>query len=307
MTGGMAASPRLRVALGAADAGVFCIDLPVLAGAPVEHILRHARLSRRTGSVTLFEADGWLAGVATVPLTRGLESAARDLYRDILQASRDVHLARIWNYVPAINAISVPDGVENYRLFCRGRSEAFEQQHGAGYKSFLPSASAVGTAADTLTVVFAASQATPRHVENPMQMPAYEYPVDYGPSAPSFARATLVPGRDRDTVFISGTAAIRGHVAIAPGRTFDQLDCTLENLRGISGACGLGPALAADRKCARYFKVYLRHAADQPAVAATLQKQLLLPDDTVSYLHSDICRAELNVEIEATLWPPAAG
>jgi enamine deaminase RidA (YjgF/YER057c/UK114 family) len=151
-------------------------------------------------------------------------------------------------------------------------------------------------------MVFAACRALPRHVENPLQVPAYNYPDDYGPRAPSFARATIAPDGGGHTVFISGTAAIRGHATIAPHRTGEQLACTLENLREISRACGLGPELGVGRAARRHFKIYLRDADDQPAVAAVLEKQLLRTGDSFSYLLANICREPLMVEIEATLW-----
>jgi chorismate lyase/3-hydroxybenzoate synthase len=133
-------------------------------------------------------------------------------------------------------------------------------------------------------------------------MPAYDYPGEHGPRAPSFARATVVPGAGGDAVFISGTAAIRGHATVAPDEVRPQLACTLDNLREISRACGLGPDLDAGGGSTRHFKVYLRHAADQPVVAAILQEQLLADRDRVTYLQADICRARLLVEIEASLF-----
>jgi hypothetical protein len=75
----------------------------------------------------------------------------------------------------------------------------------------------------------------------------------------------------------------------------------LDNLRTISNVCGLGAALGTDRPGQRHIKVYLRRADDYPAVAATLGTQLLRPGDHVSFLRADICRAELNVEIEVTV------
>jgi enamine deaminase RidA (YjgF/YER057c/UK114 family) len=151
-------------------------------------------------------------------------------------------------------------------------------------------------------VAFAACPGLPRHVENPLQVAAYDYPGAYGPRAPSFARATVVAGPASATVFISGTAAIRGHATIAPESTRLQLECTLENLHGIAAACGLGSAMGAGPGATRHFKVYVRHAAEQPMVAAILQERLLLDTDHVSYLQADICRSSLLVEIEATLF-----
>ena len=301
MTPATAELPPLRITLGGDGAGVFDAGLPVLAGETVEELFGPARPAGRVGALTLFEAQGWLLGAATVRLDRGLEIAAHELYRDIFTATRGQHLARIWNYIPAINDTG-PEGLENYRAFCRGRSLAFEQHYGRGFQVLLPSASAVGSKAAALTVAFAACRGPLRHVENPLQVPAYDYPSDYGPRAPSFARATVVAGPQSATVFISGTAAIRGHATIAPHSTRLQLECALENVAALSAACGLGPSLAAGTGAARHFKIYLRHAADQPLVAAILQERLLADTDRISYVQADICRTALQVEIEASLF-----
>lgn len=290
----------LRIMLGSDNHGSFDSGVPVLAGETVEKLFAEARPSGRTGALILYQAGDWLFGAATVPLTTGLEDVAHQLYGNILHATQGQHLVRIWNYVPAINEAG-PGGLENYRIFCRARSLAFEQHHGTGFKPLLPAASAVGAKSAGLTVAFAASPVRPRHVENPLQVSAYDYPEDYGPRAPSFARATVVPGTEGAAVFISGTAAIRGHATIAPQNLGHQLECTLENLREISIACGLGADLALRSAATRHLKVYLRHAADLPEIAAVLQKKLLAATDRVSYLHADICRSELLVEIEATL------
>jgi len=302
-----AESSVLKIAFGPDQTHVYNPGLPVLAGEPVEELFRGARVAGHSGALKLFQQDGWLLGAATLPVADGLEAVAHQIYGDIFRATQGRYLARIWNYVPAINEPG-PGDLENYRLFCRGRSLAFEQQHGREFKALLPAASAVGCASAGLTVAFAAVAVAPRHVENPLQVPAYDYPPDYGPRAPSFARATIVPGlAGKATVFISGTAAIRGHATVAPDRLLGQLDCTLENLREISSVCALGSDLDRNGGSSRHFKIYLRHAADQAAVAARLQEQFLSRDDHVSYLQADICRSSLLVEIEATLFGVSVG
>jgi hypothetical protein len=290
----------LRIAFGQGETGVFNAGLDVLAGDSTENLFRDAQPAGRAGALTLFRMGDWLLGAVTLPLTDGLEAAAHRLYRDIFHATRRLHLARIWNYVPAINEPG-PGGLENYRLFCRGRSLAFEEQYGSGFKALLPSASAVGCSSGSLTIAFAANPVGLCHVENPLQVPAYDYPAEYGPRAPSFARATVVQGKEKATVFISGTAAIRGHATVAPHCLVGQLDCTVENLREISAACRLGPELDRNGGSVRHFKIYLRRASDQAAVAARLAQEFLTKGDHVSYLQADICRASLLVEIEATL------
>ncbi len=298
--------PPLSLAFGGNSSAVFNTGVPVLVGAGVDNLFRSAKPAGECGSVALFESGNWLLGAAVAPAAPGLEMASRRLYRDILQATRGRHLARVWNYVPAINALG-PAGLENYQAFCRGRSFAFEQQHGPAFKLSVPAASAVGCMSPSLTIAFVACRSQPRHVENPRQVPAYDYPCEFGPRSPSFARATVVSDEDGETVFISGTAAIRGHATVAPDGIAGQLQCTIENLGEISRACGLGSHLDQGGRSSRHFRVFVRHAADQPLVAAALNAQLLHDGDRVSYLHADICREALLVEIEATILPLASG
>ena len=217
----------------------------------------------------------------------------------MLAACEGRHLFRIWNYVPRINALT--DGFENYRAFCMGRSLAFETKFGPTFQSVLPAASAVGSHGEHLDVIFVAGETAPQHFENPVQVPAYLYPVQHGPRPPSFARATV--GRDgpRTYTFISGTAAIRGHETVAPGSLEEQLDCTLDNLRLISQTAGLGEQLGLGQSKQRFFKIYLRHAADFARARKRLEGVLLQPTDTVIYLETDICREALNIEIEVTV------
>ncbi len=291
----------LKIVLGEAAESVFSVDVPVLAGELEEILFRDLRpAGRGPEDLRLFETAGWRFGVVSLSAGADLEAASRRLYREVFHALKGWHPARIWNYVPGINEAGA-NGLENYRAFCRGRSLAFEEHYGASFKASLPAASAVGCQAPILTVVFAACAVAPRHVENPLQVPAYDYPSQYGPRAPSFARATVVPDPARPVVFISGTSAIRGHATVAPDNIREQLVCTFENLRQISLACCLGPDLAAGTSKRRYFKIYLRHPSEQPVVANFLRQNLLRADDHVSYLHADICRRQLNVEIEATL------
>lgn len=254
----------------------------------------------RSDRFALYRQPGWLVGVGSRTVDGDIEAATDELYRDMMVAARGRHLARIWNYVPAINATG-PTGLENYRAFCRGRSLAYEREFGGDFRRHASAGSGVGCEGDRLAVVFAACEAGVSHVENPRQVPAYDYPLQYGPRPPTFARATVVEESDRRIVFISGTSAIHGHATVAPGDTESQLRCTLENLREIGRACGLGSDLGGTSLSRSHVRVYLRRAADQPAVAALMESAWLGGPHRISYLKADICRRELNVEIEATL------
>lgn len=311
---GLAASPltacRVRFDASAAGRpereppGALAVALPVLAGPAEEIILADAERVDEAAGCTLFRAGADLAGYAVAPAELDLESAAHELYRRAFAATAGLRLCRIWNYVPAINATTAH--LENYRHFCRGRSVAFEQHWGREFRRQLPSASAVGTLSGPLAIAFLGTAAAPQHFENPCQVPAFEYPPDYGPRPPSFSRATRVTCGGVDRLFISGTAAIRGHASVAPHDLDAQLPCTLENLQLIAQTAGAGAGVGRADGWQRSFKVYLRHGRDLERARAFLRRHLLAPSDTVSYLAAGICRADLHVEIEAVLTKPAS-
>jgi chorismate lyase/3-hydroxybenzoate synthase len=301
------AASSLAIEFGAASAGAapepvgsgLRLPVPLLAGEAVERIFDEVHPAGETDGFRLFRRGGLLLGCALEPARPDLVAQSQSLYQRLIALSRGRHLYRIWNYVPRINAQVA--GLENYHAFCRGRSLAFEEALGPAFTRALPAASAVGGDDHHLAVIFAAGSAAPRHIENPEQTPAYEYPEEHGPRPPSFARATVVEEDGRRYAFISGTSAVKGHATVAPGAWDEQLACTLDNLRLISQAIGLGDAFGAGKNLARHFKVYLRRAWDLAAVRTALEAALLRPGDRVTYLRADICRAALNLEIEVAL------
>lgn len=296
-----------RVEFGARAAGVIArndesilrVALPVLSGPATETLLSGAELPAMGEGSSVFNLDGRVAGFAVAAAHDELEAAARMLYHRVFAATQGRRLYRIWNYVPQINAHD--HGLENYRRFCRGRSLAFEDHFGHAFQRELPAASAVGAVHGPLAVAFLAGDAEPRHFENPRQVPAFEYPPEYGPRPPSFSRATRFDAGGRREVFISGTAAIRGHATVAPNDLAAQLSCTRDNLTIVAETAGAGPGVGAADGWQRTFKIYVRHLVDFPLVREDLERHLLEPDDTVTYLQADLCRADLLVEIEAVL------
>jgi chorismate lyase/3-hydroxybenzoate synthase len=280
--------------------GLLGFGLPLLGGVPRVAVAEGVEAAGIEGNIALWLGTGLMVGFARSSLGSELEAAAGQIYSGILDATHGLNLYRIWNCVPHINA-SGPNGLENYQAFCRGRSLAFESALGSGFPTKLPAASAVGTARDELTVAFMAGTRAVRHIENPAQVPAYEYPPEHGPRSPSFARATAVGDATAMDVFVSGTSAVVGHGTVAPHDTLGQLDCTFENLRLISVAAGLGERLGSGKDCQRHFKVYLRNPGDYAAVALQMERRIVAPGDKVTYLGADICRAALNVEIEVAV------
>jgi len=270
-----------------------------LAGADQETLLAAAGAAAMRDGVWLFPGRDLCSGFGLARPDLDFEAATTDLYQRLFAATEGLHLYRLWNYVPHINARE--EELENYHRFCRARSLAFEARFGIHFEQLLPSSSAVGASAGPLTVAFVAGRTPARHFENPDQIPAFNYPPEHGPRPPSFSRATRTDTSIATHVFISGTAAIRGHATVAPGDLEAQITCTFENLRSIGKACGLDAALGRNGEWQRTFKIYLRRRDDLPRVIKRMEGDLLRPGDQALYLRADICRSELVFEIEASL------
>ena len=275
------------------------LAVPLLTARGAAPVLAGLVPAGEAGPLRLFRCPGWLAGVAVVPARFPLEEPTFEIYRHVFAAVRGLHLVRLWNYVPAIN--STAHGVENYRSFCSGRARAFAEAFGVDSHRQMPAASAVGTYDETLVIAFLATEAAPRHFENPAQVPAWCYPVEHGPRPPSFARATAVRVAGENWYFVSGTSAIKGHATIGTGEIEAQVRCTLDNLRLISTTLGLGPDFSTPGLQARAYRVYLRDPADQALTLRWLKESLLREGDSYVCLQADICRAALGVEIEVAV------
>ncbi len=222
------------------------------------------------------------------------ESVTGRLYDALFARTRGLHLYRVWNHVPAINAVA-PGREENYKRFCLGRASAFEREYPGDCERRMPAASAVGVGGDRLVIVVIAGRAKPEHFENPEQTPAYRYPQKYGPKPPSFARATRVRTRCGEWAFVSGTAAIKGSDSLHAGDFDAQSRVTAENLFIMRRAIGaLSPSTVL-------LRTYLKPASGRVSVDA---RALAGGPCEPVLVSADICRSELLLECELTLRTP---
>lgn len=221
----------------------------------------------------------------------GIRRAAAHAYRRMLQALNahgHPYLLRAWNYLADINAGRNDD--ERYRHFTMGRAEGLTALPPDNF----PAATAIGRldGVRELFVYALASKMPGLPIENPRQISAYRYPRQYGPVPPSFARAmrvdTLTPA-----LLISGTASVVGHATVHDQPAAQAAE-TLRNLESLlTAAGGIDSKLSSDA----WLKAYLRDPAfRQPLDAALAAKGI--PPDRVVYLHGDICRIDLLLEID---------
>ncbi|HET6631831.1 MAG TPA: pteridine-dependent deoxygenase [Rhodanobacteraceae bacterium] len=261
---------------------------------------------RVDGAVTSGHAAGmrWSAGggllfAALDDIRDGgdIEAQARHAYAglaELIGARPSRHVQRLWNYLGDINAGDGDD--ERYKRFCAGRARGMDGLFDDGF----PAATAIGHREGDapLQLYCLAADATGTRVENPRQLSAWRYPRQYGPTAPSFARAMRLPG---DAVLaISGTASIVGHRSLHEDDLDAQLDETLANLRALAAAGGFDGRLEH-----AVLKAYVRHAEHAGRVDAFLAHHL--PNASRLLLAGDICRRELLVEIDGWLYGPGMG
>nr|WP_057926676.1 hypothetical protein [Burkholderia ambifaria] len=238
------------------------------------------------------------------PLERATYAAYRALF-DVLDTLGLPHPLRIWNTVPAINAQAL--GIERYRQFNIGRQRAFDACRRA-LTGGVPAACALGSVepAARLAIHFIASRTPADPVENPRQVSAYHYPAEYGPRAPTFARAAAWTGGDAaPLLFVSGTASIVGHRTVHRGDVVAQTRETIANLAAVleqAARQGHGPFTLADLS----YRVYVRDAGDAAALAAIERALRAAAGSGVQalFVQADVCRDDLLVEIEASAGHP---
>lgn len=210
-------------------------------------------------------------------------------------------IARMWNVVGGITApVEEQVGNDRYGEFCQARARAFRQRNLVTGE--LPAATGIGGQDGHTTVYFLATRSRDIiRIENPRQVPAYEYPDCYGAQAPSFARAAHVrsEGGSGD-LFISGTASIVGHQTVHRGDVELQTCTTLDNIAELVSGENLrrhgidADVALRDLDCV---KVYVKHPRDIDSVRR-ICASVLRPSSQVVYAIADICREDLLVEIE---------
>jgi chorismate lyase/3-hydroxybenzoate synthase len=208
------------------------------------------------------------------------------------------HLLRVWHYFPYIN--DDENGLERYRGFNVGRHASFVANGRSIGEESVPAASALGSNSGSLSIYFMAGKQPGKAVENPRQVSAYHYPERFGPSSPIFVRAMSATLGGQHCFFISGTASIVGYETMHQGDAEKQTAETLLNIRTLLQQIpDYDPAQGR-----MLLKVYLRRIEDLPMVRAKVLAEFG-PSCKAVYLHSNICRSDLLLEIEGAYFNDA--
>ncbi|HMA49154.1 MAG TPA: hypothetical protein VKP60_05330 [Magnetospirillaceae bacterium] len=273
-------------------------DLPPLTGRPMFEVwcapaaIRHDTCgpiqSATTedivfGMIQLDQTDG-------MPLQNAVSQAYAAIF-DFLAATGFEAPLRFWNYLPKIT--DPENGMERYRRFNVGRSEVFSTRLRLPVP---PAASAVGGQGGAPIIYFLAAKTPAKPIENPRQVSAFNYPPAYGPSSPKFSRAAVFGTDGARTLLVSGTASIVGHQSRHLGDPAAQMAETLENIAALIAEAGAGEFVPGQAQW--IVKAYIRDPAYFEVVKAGID-EMFGADCKRLYLHADICRPELLLEIEA--------
>ncbi len=200
------------------------------------------------------------------------------------------HVLRTWLYQPDID--------RDYHPMVVARREFFASNGLTAKTHYIASTGIAGTHPHPQTRMFLDAYAVggiqPQQIRYLSALDHLGPTDDYGVT---FERATAVSYRDRQQVFISGTASIDPHGDILhPGDVVRQLDRTLANIASLLAAVGAG---LSDMLV---FLVYLRDAGDHARVMPVLRERL--GDAPMVVLQAPVCRPGWLIEIEGMATVP---
>ena len=230
---------------------------------------------------------------------------------EILQAEQMPvdSIVRQWNYIENITMLCGDS--QHYQDFNDARSHFYA---GPRWESGYPAATGIGTSQGGIMVeadaaVFGNGANMAVALDNPLQIAAHSYSQEVligqpdrhfnERTTPKFERAkAIVINGGVETIYVSGTAAIRGEESLTGVGIEKQTVTTLENIEYLVSKENLKSheVIAENEPRIKIFRVYLKSDKDlAPAEAIIAERYPGLP---VLYVISDVCREELLIEIE---------
>jgi chorismate lyase / 3-hydroxybenzoate synthase len=252
------------------------------------------------GVIELAEPLGMQDGAP--PLDHSAKVAYQQLF-SILDRHDYPYLWRAWNYMPDITGITYRQ--ERYQQFNAGRQKGFAASARA-VTGNVPAACAIGVHGGPLSVAFLAGRKPTIALENPRQISAYHYPDQYGALRPTFSRASLATLHQQELLLLSGTASILGHETTHIGDIAQQTQETLRNIQAVLDQANLHTQSNTEYQLHDLqLRAYVRHAKDIDVVRNIVNASMKSSAE-VLYLNADICRQDLDIEIEGIAWKTIA-
>ncbi len=226
------------------------------------------------------------------------------------------NVVRQWNYIEHITGDFVSGGErrQNYQVFNDVRSMHYDRSE---FKWGYPAATGIGMDCGGVTLAFIADDVSDDTrvipIQNPGQVDAHRYSQEVlegkalqgltSKTTPKFERAKALAKENAYYVYISGTAAIQGQLTVSPTDAAEQTRVTIENIERLVSRENLaahGLPLDAAEFSYSHIRVYIKYEKDIPIVKEVCDKHF--HDTPALYLISDVCRANLLVEIEGAVY-----
>lgn len=228
-------------------------------------------------------------------------------------------VVRTWIYVNQIT--DGPDGCQRYQELNRARTDFFRDRHlcaksraRSAPEIIYPASTGIGTSGRQIVMSCMALDSHRPDVflmplENPQQTSACDYAAKYSPHSPKFSRAMAVVQGHFITTLVSGTASIVNARTCYFGDVVRQTEQTLDNIKRLiapenfsrHGMAGSGATLRDIAK----LRVYVKRQEDYERCREVVERRV--PNVPAIYLHADVCRPDLLVEIEAVAFSPFNG
>lgn len=275
--------------------------------------------------VLAVEADGirWIycGGISGDPAADGPYGEAATAFQRMQEqlAAAGVgfdQVVRTWIYINHITAGE--EGRQRYQELNRARTDFFRDIHfGAKNRAswapttIYPASTGIGTNGSRITLAGMALETARKDVfivplENPQQTAAYDYHARYSPQSPKFARAMAVVQGHFVTTLVSGTASIVDAKTVHPGDVVRQTEQTIDNIERLIAPENFArhglPGSGATLRDVAKLRVYVKNPDDYRACREVVERRL--PRVPSIYLHADVCRPDLLVEIEAVAFTP---
>lgn len=217
-------------------------------------------------------------------------------------------IVRQWNYIEKITQLA--DNNQNYQEFNDARSRFYQKTE---WKDGFPAATGIGIEYGGVIVDLDAIYTNGSDIKivplnNSLQVAAHDYSDAVlvatkdekcgSATTPKFERGKLVLSGTEGTIYISGTAAIRGEMSLKNMGIGEQTRITLENIEHLiseetlanSGTGVFGKVEISS------LRIYLKEESFFEPCKRIVDENY--PGVPAVYLKADICRDELLVEIE---------
>ncbi|MBQ0080519.1 MAG: hypothetical protein KBS95_03090 [Alistipes sp.] len=237
----------------------------------------------------------------SIQIREQAEDVFRRCYNILLKEELSVDdIYRQWNYIEQITKLNC-NAEQHYQMLNDARSRFYSK---AEWKGGYPAATGIGCTAGGIVISINAGRGIETiAIDNPLQIAAHAYSNDQlknggeeKNTTPKFERARSV-FFSNETMFISGTAAIRGEKSSLSKDAAIQCRMTIENIEELIKQSKTKSTTFSSHPV----RVYIKNESNAELIRDICQN-MFGNNASFAFIEADICREELLLEIEAQVY-----